>query len=272
MLRWRDTVARYNLDEELVYLSYHYFDRYIDAFIYERGGDCNHIQVHLIKIASLLVAIKVKLSKDEAGILAQKIATEIIAGNHMDEQALTRTEEEMLSWHLGASTIKPFALEEEMLRTLDWHINVPTMHQFAEGYFLLHPLTAAGDDFHAEYLIEITRYQVDRAVVHPEVVMNFNPSVIAFAAMMRAEEMLDDNVLISEMKKEFDEELMKDLDLNNSVVLEASFALENSIPRLPTVDEYFTMRERDESAAEAIAARMPPENDGSHSPVSAAVN
>jgi hypothetical protein len=245
--RWQDPVDRYGLDKELVFLSYHYFDRFINQL----EGDAP-IQVRLISIASLLIAIKAKLSNEEARV-ADVIVEDMTAQYQIDRQALSGT-------------------ENVMFTALNWYLNPPTMHQFAKAFILLHPLTAAGDNFHAEYLLEATIFQVERALEHAEVMMNRSPSYIAFAAMMRAQEELDEGVLTSEMRDEVDS-LMEVLELGNMFVLETTIALENTIPRLPTIDEYMNSREWGESVAvtiqreeAAVAARMSPETIRHNSP------
>ncbi|KAL3808553.1 hypothetical protein ACHAXA_008342 [Cyclostephanos tholiformis] len=266
MPSWHDTVDRYGLDKELVYLSYNYFDRYMNLY---RGT--TPVQCRLISIACLLVAIKAKLSNEEA-VVVNDIVNDMTAQEeieNIDLQALSTAEKDVpraLAWY-----------ETDIPRALEWYLNPPTMHQFAKSFFLLHPLTAAGDDFHAGYLLDATLFQVERALVQAEVMMNSSPSYIAFAAMIRAQEELDDSVLTPEMRDEF-EELMNVLELCDRGVLEMRCALENSIPRLPTIDEYMDMRERGESAAAAIeqdeaaaAARMSPDNLRPDSPNNVAV-
>jgi hypothetical protein len=242
--RWQDPVDRHGLDKELVFLAYHYFDRYINLL----SGDIMPDQVRLISIASLLIAIKTKLSHVEARVI-DDIVEDMVVQHQIDRQALSSTEKAMLS-------------------VLNWHLNPPTMHQFARAFCLLHPLTLAGYNFHAEYLREATIFQVERALVQAEVMMNRSPSYIAYAAMMRAQDELDRNVFTSEMIDEV-ENLMNELELCERFVEETRFALENTIRRLPTIDEYMDSRERGEPLAVAIEreeASPPPETIRSHSP------
>jgi hypothetical protein len=192
--RCQATVDHYGLNKELVFLSYHYFDRYSN----DLEGDLTQCQILLISIASLLIAIKAKLSHVEARVarVVDDIVEDMVVHHQIDRQALS-------------------SREKEMLRALDGHLNPPTMQQFVEIFILLHPLTLAGDNFHAKYLLEAAIIQFDGAdpKVQAEVMMSYRPSGFAYDAITCAQYGLDKTVLNSKMREEF-KELMDILDLD----------------------------------------------------------
>ena len=118
------------------------------------------------------------------------------------------------------------AMEREMLEVLDWRTNAPTIYEFAQWYTLLHPLTVAGDDFNAKKLLDIARSLMERAVASPTIMTKFMASETAFAAMQRAQDLLGDDVVTEIMTNEF-EELMEELEVSDTNVLDALFCLEN---------------------------------------------
>jgi hypothetical protein len=239
-LRWTDIIDRCGIDRELVSLAYHFFDRFINEQVDIREYTRN--QVHCIALSVLLVAIKAKLSTEEAAI-----ATEIARGE---------------CERSGLNPEDLAAVEREMLVVLDWRTNAPTMCEFARWYTLLHPLTVAGDDFNANSLLDIARSLMERAVASPEIMTNFMASEIAFAAMQRAGELLGDDVVTEEMLDEFDV-LMEELEISDTNVLHALFCLENFEGAPPAAAVNWPT---------ALVARIQVDDDGDTSPVSVAVN
>lgn len=155
-------------------------------------------------------------------------------------------------------------MEKEMLQTLDWRVNPPTMHQFAIRFSGLHPLGRV-DSASTDYLHEVTRYQVELAVFFPELMMNYKPSVIAYAAMLRAEEELDHRVLTFEMREKF-LSLQAILKMEPAQVEEAKSALENLIPQVPDMNQYEDLKQEPTPTNVPVTT----ERDGSISPTGVA--
>ena len=122
-----------------------------------------------------------------------------------------------------------------MLRSFEWHVNPPTMHQFAFLFFKLHPLHdicfASGN-----YLYESTRYQVELAVYVPELFVRFKPSVVVCAAMKNAEEYIAAN---NPCVKGYFEKLPAQYQEDALAVAQCQQLLKRLCPRLPDLD-YFS--------------------------------
>ena len=95
--------------------------------------------------------------------------------------------------------------EEEMIIILDWRLDPPTTHHFAMIYIQLHPL-GRRDAHLGHFIYEMTSYQVEQAIFSRELMMNYKPSVITYAAMLRAGEEFNRRVFTDEMREEYCEE------------------------------------------------------------------
>lgn len=207
-------VDRFGYHPEVVAVALGYVDRYIQS-----GNALPKEQFHDVLITTIFIAIKAvhSVSESEAARLVKALGT-LSPPIHDDMR-----------------TVSVLDMEKEMLATLDWRLNPPTMHQFTASYCELHPLRRQDKD-NLEYIRGVTLFQVEEALFHKTLMVKFKPSVIAFAAMLRAEEQLDDTVITFEMRDQF-LSLQPILNLDSSVVLDAMFALENAIPKIPTVEE-----------------------------------
>eukprot|EP00571_Detonula_confervacea_P015344 CAMPEP_0172300834 /NCGR_PEP_ID=MMETSP1058-20130122/2843_1 /TAXON_ID=83371 /ORGANISM="Detonula confervacea, Strain CCMP 353" /LENGTH=284 /DNA_ID=CAMNT_0013010749 /DNA_START=93 /DNA_END=947 /DNA_ORIENTATION=- len=243
--RWYEVVDRLGFDREVVAMALGYFDRYMQI-----GDALPRNKLHVVLITSIFLAIKTKgdsLSEGSAASLVKALGT--LSPVPVD----TRTVLDM---------------EEEMINTLDWRLNAPTMHQFAASYSELHPLRRQ-DIETLDYLYEVTRFQVEQALFHKQLMINYKPSVLAYAAMLRAEEQLDYTVLTLEIRDQF-LSLQPILNFDPSHVGEAMFALENAIPQVPDVVQMMeAIRGRRDSPATSTVRRE--ENIGSASPTGVAV-
>ena len=208
LLRWNAIVVHFGLDQELVSLAYHYYDRFIDEQVDRRRRNFTIDQSRCIEISVLLLAIKVKLPREEVGI-AGEIATAECTRYDLDPQELNR-------------------MEAELLTTLEWRVNAPTIHEFVKYFSLLHPLNELGDDFTSQAILDIARSQVGGALPFPEIMLTFKSSEIAFAALQRAGEQLISEEMIDAL-----EVLMDELGIDDNCVLHATFALENLVPLVP---------------------------------------
>ena len=91
----------------------------------------------------------------------------------------------------------------------------------------------------SQYLLDVTRYQVEGALFKQELILNYNPSVIAMAAVLRAEDTLvENNNLHSNMTESHSHVLHRELKLNPMHVEGAKIALENYTARIPSLSEY----------------------------------
>ena len=131
-------------------------------------------------------------------------------------------------------------MEKEMLQVLDWRLSPPTVHQFAFRYSQMHPLGRRSANLN-DCIYVITRYQVERSIFFPQLMMNYQPSVLAFAAMLRAEEEVDPRILTAKMRENFFS-LQTILGMDPCKVIEARSALKNLIPQVPNIAEFETFK------------------------------
>lgn len=215
ILRWRDKTDEHGLDSALVSLADHIFDR----FNYAMNRQATQEQVIVIKISALLIAIKANHGMNVR--VATDIATQACA------------EFKVLPYELAS-------MEMEIRQTLNGHVNAPTVHVFLNAYT---PLMTNSSN----YILDIARFQIDSAILIPLIMVNYNPSTIAFAALMRADDVVYRVMMRPDFRNDEDDAdddddddnwlnrgdydgLMDDLGLDQAVVLEAAFALENEIP------------------------------------------
>ena len=173
-------------------------------------------QVILIKISALLIAIKANHGMDVR--VATEIATQACA------------EFNVLPHELAS-------METEIRQTLNGYVNAPTVHVFLNAYT---PLMTNSSNF----ILDIARFQIDLACEFPLIMANYNPSIIAFAALMRADDVVYRTMMRPDFRNDEDDDdnndnwlirgdydgLMDNLGLDQAVVLDAVFALENEIP------------------------------------------
>ena len=213
ILRWRDKTDEHGIDSALVSLADHIFDR----FNYAMNRQVTQAQVILIQITALVIAIKANYGMNVR--VATDIATEACA------------EFNVLPHELAS-------METEIRHTLNGQINAPTVHVFLNAYT---PLMTNSSN----YILDIARFQIDLAILIPLIMVNYNPSIIAFAALMRADDvvyraMMRPDFRNDEVDNDDDDDnwltrgdydgLMDNLGLDQAVVLDAVFALENEIP------------------------------------------
>ena len=220
-------------------MALNYFCRYISK---KQSSDrLTPEKIHLLATTSIFIAVKIHSMGEENLAEARGKALSRLAYGHFE------------AWEV-------LDMEVELLQTLEWRVNPPTMHQFAIRFSGLHPLGRL-DTNSTDYLHEVTRYQVELAVFFPELMMNYKPSIIAYAAMLRAEDELDPSVLNFEMREEF-LSLQSVLKMEPSQVEEARAALENLIPQVPDVNQYEDLKQ--EPTPTDVPATT--ERDGSLSP------
>lgn len=216
-------VDHYHIDREVVATAWNLCDRMISK---QTAAGLNQNRLGVILVTCLLLAIKMKCRAFCEGEIADN---------------LTRALCTLVGRNHTCTPAQICAMEKEMLKTLDWKVNAPTMQDFVRLYVDLHPLGKLGarsDTFLAQYLHEITRYQVEQAIYKQALMMNYKPSVIAFAAMMRVEEGLEEAVLPLDMREAETLSLHGDFKLEPAEVEECLFALENYTEKIIPYEEY----------------------------------
>ena len=212
-------VDRWKIEREVVAVAWNLCDRYISSQTGETLSQPNTLGVMLI--TCFFLAIKTKAPEYARGKQADDLIESLfdLAGQRYELQDV-------------------FEMEKNICRTLNWRINVPTMHEFVALYVALHPVGSLPYVI-SQYLLDVTRYQVEGALFKQELMLNYNPSVIALAAVLRAEDTLvENNNLHSNMTESHSHVLHPELKLNPMHVEEAKFALENYTARIPSLSEY----------------------------------
>jgi len=230
-------VDTYRIDREVVASAWNLFDRFISR---QTKEGIRKERVGVILVTCLLLAIKMKVHKFPEGEMADNLANDLCT--------LVGRENVCTPQQISA-------MEKELLKTLDWKVNAPTMQDFVRLYVDLHPLGKLGarsDTFVAQYLHEITRYQVEQAIYKQELMMNYKPSIIAFAAMLRVEEQLDNNVLPTNVRETETLLLHRELKLEPAETEECLFALENYTEKITPYEEYEAEIQNNAAAANNV--------------------
>jgi len=216
-------VDHYHIDREVVATAWNLCDRMISK---QTAAGLGVERLGVILVTCLLLAIKMKCRAFCEGEIAENI---------------TRSLCTLVGRDHTCTPAQINAMEKEMLKTLDWKVNAPTMQDFVRLYVDLHPigkLGARNDTFAAQYLHEITRYQVEQAIYKQELMMNYKPSIIAFAAMMRVEEGLEEAILPLDMREAETLSLHGDFKLEPAEVEECLFVLEHYTEKIIPYEEY----------------------------------
>eukprot|EP00984_Skeletonema_dohrnii_P011995 scaffold4823_cov82-Skeletonema_dohrnii-CCMP3373.AAC.6 len=178
-LRWRhaicdwyyDFVDHFHFDREVVGVAANYFDRYTSVNAVSLDDNENALSTyHTVAVAALYVAIKLHATScevDDLQELRNQALSKILYGTPQPKLILD--------------------MEMNMLQALEWAVNPPTLHQFAFMFHKFHPSRAICTEYEF-YIYEATRYQVELVIFVPQLLVEFKPSIIAFAAMKNAEE------------------------------------------------------------------------------------
>jgi len=179
-LRWRRKICEwyyefvdyFNFDREVVGVAMNYFDRYISSQQYCEYEHNILATYQTVAATALFLAIKLhatscEISEEDISALRKRALGKILYGTTKPQDILD--------------------MEMNMLYGLDWKVNPPTLHNFAFMFCKFHPLSYICAES-GSYLYEATRYQVELAIFMPELLANFNSSVIAYAALKNAEE------------------------------------------------------------------------------------
>ena len=171
LFRYYDFVDHFNFDREVVEVAVNYFDRYTLINAVSLDDDENALSTyHTVAVTALFIAIKLHATScevDDLQELRNRALSKILHGTPQPKLILD--------------------MEMNMLKALEWSVNPPTLHQFTFMFHKFHPSReiCAAYEF---YIYEATRYQVELAIYVPQLLAEFKPSIIAFAAMKNAEE------------------------------------------------------------------------------------
>ena len=215
--RYYEFVDRYNFDREVVGIALNYFDRYISKRSPDGGFARETYQ--LIAVSVLFLAIKVHAACDDGSASRTKALSGLIYGHFEGQDVLAK--------------------ERDILVALDWFVNPPTFHQIALAFSEIHPLRLVSTQYNT-FVYEAARYQCELALFLPDLLMQYRPSEIVFAAMLNAMEKIDPAILTEETKRRFMSILHHpEMSLDESKVIEVKeymkceFTAPHELHRLP---------------------------------------
>jgi len=177
MCQWCYTVVEYyNFNRETAEISMSCFDRFLAT---SQGRDylLDQYDFQLASITCLYIAIKVH----EPIELGMKTICELSRGKY-DVAQISR-------------------MEKEILISLQWKVNPPTIESFAQHYLMLLPssLPAPARDL----LLDATQYLSELSTVDYDLFISYKPSIIGLAIIEYALKQVDDAQFSSSLKKNF---------------------------------------------------------------------
>ena len=228
-------VDHYNFDREVVSVALNYYDRYMLSEKQTFGDLPRGDRVQLIALASIFLAVKIHSVSEEKLLETRAKALGNLYYCHFAKDQVT-------------------AMEMELLKTLDWKLNPPTMHQFAINLAHLHPLTKHCARS-TSYLYEVARYQAELVVFYPSLMAKFKPSVLAYAAILHGSENLPPGTLSCDMEEKW-MSLMSHpaVNMDPIQVKEARAALEEICPQLPDMLRIEGLRESNGNISETSSS------------------
>ena len=128
-------------------------------------------------------------------------------------------------------------MELEIICVLNWHINPPTMHQMV--LTCVHLLALRNETHRARtYILEASRYQLEIILFDPATLAEYDPSMIAYAAILNSMEQAEE--LLSPVQLEEFYSLMMNMhsvlkvDLSQVEILRTR--MKHIVPQLPSVN------------------------------------
>ncbi len=173
LIRYYEFVDYFNFDREVVGVAMNYFDRYISISSQGSCEDVHNLNTYqTVAATALFLAIKLhatscEICEEDNNSLRSRALSKILYGSPAPQDIVD--------------------MEINMLESLEWYVNPPTLHDFALMFSKLHPISDVCNES-GSYLYEATRYQVELAIFMPEILVNFKSSVIVYAALKNAEE------------------------------------------------------------------------------------
>ncbi|KAL9187949.1 hypothetical protein ACHAXT_006327 [Thalassiosira profunda] len=235
--------GHYHWNRELVHVAYNFFARWLHQKTHIEGNRMKCDVVHKFMVASLLLAAKTYSTPE--------------LDNSSGHRARVNRALVQLARNEFKDKMDRMQTEEELLGVLQWRLNPATVHQFSMKYAQLHPLSRdpLSRDGFGRYLYDTTVYQMELAIYESDLMMVYRPSVMAFAAILRAQDQFNESEsdCTKEMKRNFST-LHGVLGLKQKEVEEARECLESFIPEVVSVRDYVEVARRDDEAEAAQAA------------------
>lgn len=182
-----DCVDYFLFDREVVYLSMHYFDKYLARQMMEHKTRPSIMLCHLLALSSLFVACKIH------GVAAQSTPSNSSPAPRADLLL-----QDFCNMSRGAYC--PQMLQEmelSLLTNLQWKVHPPTPTDFLIRFVKILSMSM-NDNLSRQHntvvdnvgkgwsVFEVARYQIELAVYSSELSLKFVPSKIALAATLNA--------------------------------------------------------------------------------------
>lgn len=193
--QWNYECVDYFLfDREVVYISMHYFDRYLARQAEkERANKPSVVLSHLLALSCLYVACKLHGATTDSSLSHKSSEGDVVSTGG---QRRIRLED---FCQMSRGTYCPQMLEEmelSLLSNLQWKLHPPTPTDFLIRFVKILSLLFKGDIYGQSIsstetvgkgwsVFEVARYQIELAVYSPELCHQL-PSKIALAALLNA--------------------------------------------------------------------------------------
>lgn len=215
-----------------------YFDRYISISSQGSCEDVHNLNMYqTVAATALFLAIKLhatscEICEEDTNSMRSRALSKILYGSPTPQDVVD--------------------MEMNMLESLEWYVNPPTLHDFALMLSKLHPISDVCNES-GSYLYEATRYQVELAVFVPEILVTFKSSEIVYAALKNAEEKIyDENPLIlkecGKLSSLDAPEIHSSVMVNPTQVAQCQIMLKRVCHQLPDLD-YFSDNKSDRNVS-----------------------
>lgn len=184
----------FKLNREVVAIAIFYVDRYF-TLAYSRNDPVTTRQFQLVALTSLFIAIKTHGGTRQRDISVRGDAVEF---NINFCASVSRNQ-------FTPSEIED--CEQTLLRSLDWHVNPFVPSWIIETLISYLSPSSADDDENLHDIVthvyDCSKYLAELSVSIPDLSMVCRPSVIAFASILYALDVIGDDKLSTRLKLEF---------------------------------------------------------------------
>jgi len=230
---WRQTICEWGYDvvdhfkfnREVVEIFMNYLDRYVSSTL-SKGVNLSRRSFQLVAVSSLYLSMKLHGEADDPKKMVKTIDMSTfvkLSRNIFPEETI----EEM---------------ELDILFTLDWRMNPPTMARFITDFFELFPSRPPA------VLIERSRYVAEMSVCVASLSIEQRPSVVAFSAILNAMDSMNMMSLQHEIYQVFLDNIERATSLSKKMSkIEEVRAMLNNMCPIPTDDVTISLEDSNDS-------------------------
>ena len=178
-----EVVDHFGFDREVVSIALSFLDRTVAIKAQDPSSPITRRRFQLLAVTSLYMAIKIHGENESPNGPRRKLRISAFV--------------ELSRGFFSVETIE--ACEREILNDLHWKVNPPTMLRFISNFVGLMPtkiedLRAARRSNVDGALTDVARYLTELSVCVAELSFNYQPSIIAYAAMLCATEVVQQSM------------------------------------------------------------------------------